>query len=102
MNWPRLPRGTNEVTMEPTPRLKRIMQLASDEARRHGATSVGTEHVLLAILRDNRGTAAAVLQQAGLDVEKARTLLGGPGARKDDGDMPPAPAGSPAPFQERR
>ncbi len=91
--------------MEPTPRLKRIMQLATDEARRANATSVGTEHVLLAILRDNRGSAASVLQQAGLNVDKARGLLVGITGKPDidvPEGAPPAVAPPPAGPGDRR
>ena len=54
-----------------TSRAKKIIELAIDEARQMGHSYIGTEHLLLGILRENEGVAAKVLQS--LDVTQERT-----------------------------
>lgn len=64
-----------------TPRAKRVLELALDEARRLGHNYVGTEHILLGLIREGEGVAAQVLKNLGCDLEKVRkqviALLGG-------------------------
>ena len=64
-----------------TPRSKRVLELAFDEARQLGHTYIGTEHILLGLIREGEGIAAQVLQNLGADLDKVRsqvnTLLGG-------------------------
>ncbi len=64
-----------------TPRAKRVLELALDESRIMGHNYVGTEHVLLGLIREGEGIAAQVLKNLGADLEKVRkqilTLLGG-------------------------
>lgn len=55
-----------------TPRAKRVMELALDEARTLGHNYIGTEHILLGLLREEEGVAARVLRNLGVDVSKAR------------------------------
>ncbi len=55
-----------------TPRAKRVLELAADEARRMRHNYIGTEHLLLALLREKDGVAANVLRKMGLNLEKAR------------------------------
>jgi ATP-dependent Clp protease ATP-binding subunit ClpA len=56
-----------------TPRAKKAIELAGDEARRLGHHYIGTEHLLLGLLREGEGIAAAVLENAGINLEKGRT-----------------------------
>ena len=58
-----------------TPRAKKVIELAVDEARRSGQHYVGTEHVLLGLLRVDDGIAASVLKSLGVDVAKARMQI---------------------------
>ncbi len=64
-----------------TPRAKRVLELAVDEARQLGHNYVGTEHILLGLIREGEGVAAQVLKNMGADMETARKqvmrLLGG-------------------------
>jgi ATP-dependent Clp protease ATP-binding subunit ClpC len=64
-----------------TPRAKRVLELAVDEGRQMGHNYVGTEHVLLGLIREGEGVAAQVLKNLGADLEKVRkeviNLLGG-------------------------
>ncbi|HHU82914.1 MAG TPA: ATP-dependent Clp protease ATP-binding subunit [Firmicutes bacterium] len=64
-----------------TPRAKRVLELAVDEARQLGHNYVGTEHILLGLIREGEGVAAQVLKNMGADMENARKqvmrLLGG-------------------------
>src|ERR1051326_2036853 len=64
-----------------TPRAKRVLELAVDEARQLGHNYVGTEHLLLGLIREGEGVAARVLAELGLDRKKVREetlkLLGG-------------------------
>jgi ATP-dependent Clp protease ATP-binding subunit ClpC len=55
-----------------TPRAKRVLELSIDEARLHNHNYVGTEHLLLALIREGEGVAARVLQELGADHEKVR------------------------------
>jgi len=56
-----------------TPRAKRVIELAVDEARRLGHSYIGTEHLLLGLLREGEGVAAGVLESLGVSLEKVRT-----------------------------
>ncbi|GAQ25567.1 negative regulator of genetic competence ClpC/MecB [Tepidanaerobacter syntrophicus] len=55
-----------------TPRAKRVMELAIDESRRLGHNYVGTEHILLGLIREGEGVAAQVLTNLGVSLDKAR------------------------------
>ena len=55
-----------------TPRTKRVFELSFEEARKLGQTYVGTEHLLLGLIREGEGVAAAILRNSGIDLEKAR------------------------------
>jgi ATP-dependent Clp protease ATP-binding subunit ClpC len=68
------PEGGPPVAGEPklTPKAKRVLELAADEARRMRHNYIGTEHLLLALLREKEGLAAIVLRKLGLNLEKAR------------------------------
>src|SRR3989337_856605 len=56
-----------------TPRAKRVIELAVDEARRLNHNYIGTEHLLLGLLREGEGVAAGVLESLGVSLEKVRT-----------------------------
>ena len=64
-----------------TPRAKKVFNLAFDEARLQGVNYVGTEHLLLALLREEEGVAGQVLTEMGVKLDHLRqqvmTLLGG-------------------------
>src|SRR5256885_1431001 len=55
-----------------TPRAKKILELALLEARQLGHEYIGTEHILLGIMREGDGVAAQVLQKQGLTLEVVR------------------------------
>jgi ATP-dependent Clp protease ATP-binding subunit ClpC len=55
-----------------TPRARRVIELATDEARRLGHRYIGTEHLLLGLVREGEGIAAGVLQSLGVNLEKVR------------------------------
>ncbi len=56
-----------------TPRAKRIIELAIDEARQLGHNYIGTEHLLLGLLREGGGVATGILDSFGITLERART-----------------------------
>ena len=56
-----------------TPRAKKVVELAVDEARRMNHTYIGTEHLLIGLLREGEGVAAGVLESLGISLEKVRT-----------------------------
>ncbi len=58
-----------------TPRSKKVIELAVDEARRLGHSYIGTEHMLLGLIREGEGIAAGVLESLGVTLEKARTKV---------------------------
>jgi len=55
-----------------TPRAKRVIELAIDEARQLGHNYIGTEHLLLGLLREGEGVAAGVLDSLSVTLERAR------------------------------
>ncbi len=58
-----------------TPRAKKAIEFAVDEARRLNHDYVGTEHLLLGLLREGEGIAAGVLEQLGVDLRNARMQI---------------------------
>ncbi len=56
-----------------TPRAKKVIELAIDEARQMGHNYIGTEHLLLGILREGEGIAASVLGSFGITLDQVRT-----------------------------
>ncbi len=67
-------RGEKGVTGEIglTPRAKRVIELAVDEARRLNHNYIGTEHLLLGLLREEEGVASGVLESMGISLDKVR------------------------------
>jgi len=55
-----------------TPRAKKVIELSMDEARKLGHSYVGTEHILLGLIREGEGVAARVLSNLGVSLNKAR------------------------------
>ncbi len=58
-----------------TPRAKRVIELAVEEARRLGHNYIGTEHLLLGLVREGEGIAAGVLESLGVNLEKVRAQV---------------------------
>ena len=67
------PSDTTQIFI--TPRTKRLFELAWEEAQRLKDSFVGTEHLLIAILREGQSQSAQILREAGLDVEKTYAAL---------------------------
>ena len=55
-----------------TPRTKRVFELSAEEARNLGQNYVGTEHLLLGLIREGEGVATAIIRSMGVDLESAR------------------------------
>jgi ATP-dependent Clp protease ATP-binding subunit ClpC len=70
-------RGSGFVAVEIpfTPRAKRVLELALDEARQLGHNYIGTEHLLLGLIREGDGVAARVLENLGLDLSRVRSAV---------------------------
>ena len=62
----------NGSTIHYTPRAKKVIELSMDEARKLGHSYVGTEHILLGLIREGEGVAARVLNNLGISLTKAR------------------------------
>ncbi len=79
-----------------TPKAKKVIELAMDEARNLGHNYIGTEHLLLGLIRENEGVASQVLLNLGLDLNKVRKeimeLLGTTSAGYDSTQQPGAVA----------
>ena len=58
--------------MQLTPRAKRVIDLAYDEARQLNNNYIGTEHLLLGLIREGEGLAGRVLKKLGVDLERTR------------------------------
>ena len=66
-------RGTDaNGSIHYTPRAKKVTELSMDEARKLGHSYVGTEHILLGLIREGEGVAARVLNNLGVSLNKAR------------------------------
>jgi len=81
-----------------TPRAKKVLELALREALSLGHNYIGTEHILLGLVRENEGVAARILLDFDADAEKIRNeiirMLSGPGRRQGG-------AGAGAPGSEK-
>ena len=77
--------STSEIGL--TSRAKKVIELAVDEARQLGHNYIGTEHILLGLLREKEGVAAGVLDSFGITIERVRAEIvqvlsqGGPRSR---------------------
>jgi len=91
-------RGSGFVAVEIpfTPRAKRVLELSLEEARQLGHNYIGTEHLLLGLIREGEGVAARVLENLSIDLTKVRTqvirMLGetaevGSGANSNKGNL---------------
>src|SRR5699024_4473204 len=63
------------TTLHYTPRAKRVIELSMDEARKLHHNFVGTEHLLLGLIRETEGIAARVLSSLGLNITRALVML---------------------------
>ena len=83
-----------------TPRAKKVLELALREALSLGHNYIGTEHILLGLVRENEGVAARILLDFDADSEKIRNevirMLSGPGGRRQGGQSGQAGAGGAA------
>jgi ATP-dependent Clp protease ATP-binding subunit ClpC len=74
-----------------TPRAKKVLELALREALSLGHNYIGTEHILLGLVRENEGVAARILLDFDADSEKIRNevirMLSGPGGRRQGGSQ---------------
>ena len=70
-------RGSGFVAVEIpfTPRAKRVLELSLEEARQLGHNYIGTEHLLLGLIREGEGVAARVLENLGVDLSKIRSQI---------------------------
>jgi len=77
-----------------TPKAKKVMELAMEEARTLGHNYIGTEHLLLGLIREGEGVASQVFMNMGLDLEKVREevikLLGSTTPGVQFGSQPPS------------
>jgi len=75
-----------------TPRAKKVLELSLREALQLGHNYIGTEHILLGLIREGEGVAAQVLQQLGAELQKVRQtviqLLSGPGGSEEQSTEP--------------
>lgn len=92
-------KGCTGQDVQLTPRAKRVIDLAYDEARQMNSNYIGTEHLLLGLVRESEGPAARILAKLGVDLEKTRLqwsqmheLVQGEGASKTSGDEWRTPA----------
>jgi ornithine carbamoyltransferase len=78
--------------MQLTPRAKRVIDLSYDEARSMDNNYIGTEHLLLGLLREGEGLAGQVLTKLGLDLERTRSEV-----KRLQDENKPENAAAPAP-----
>ncbi len=78
-----------------TPRAKKVLQLATAEARALQHTYVGTEHILLGLLREGEGVASQVLRALNVDLDTTRIEVMkelDPNYEPEEGEEPPEPS----------
>lgn len=92
--------GNNEGSLPYTQRVKRILEMAGNEAQALNHAYVGTEHILLAILKDEDGMAHHVLIKAGADYESAVRFIVRARREENAEDDAEAPGDEGAPFEE--
>ena len=90
-------RGSGFVAVEIpfTPRAKRVLELSLEEARQLGHNYIGTEHLLLGLIREGEGVAARVLENLGVDLTKVRTQVIRMLGETSDGGVATAPGARP-------
>jgi ATP-dependent Clp protease ATP-binding subunit ClpC len=97
--------GAALVEVSFTPRAKKVLELSIDEARRLGHSYVGTEHILLGLIREGEGVAAQILTGMGADLERVRHLilqfLGGTGPVEGGVSRAQAPAQTNTPHLDQ-
>merc|ERR1712225_196206 len=70
-------RGSGFVAVEIpfTPRAKRVLELSLEEARQLGHNYIGTEHLLLGLIKEGEGVATRVLENLNVDLSKVRSQI---------------------------
>jgi DNA-binding CsgD family transcriptional regulator/predicted ester cyclase len=93
-------RGDRTVTGDIglTPRAKKVIELSVDEARRLNHHYIGTEHLLLGLVREGEGIAAGVLESLGVSLDKVRSQV--IYVLNQSATHPPQPAGEQARIPE--
>src|SRR5215204_5562605 len=88
-----------------TSRAKKILELSMSEARSFSHSYVGTEHLLLGVLAEEKGVGAQILQSVGVTLDKARAetlrLLGTPNKHPSNAEPTAAPAAAPGYARSR-
>src|SRR5215471_11977693 len=79
-----------------TDRARKVMQLANQEAQRFNHEYIGTEHILLGLVKEGSGVAASVLKSCGIDLrmirlEVEKIVWAGPANRVTAGKLPQTP-----------
>jgi ATP-dependent Clp protease ATP-binding subunit ClpC len=91
------PRGGKQLAdLALAPHAKRALELTAEESENLGHNYVGTEHILLGLLREGEGVAAQVLNRMGVDLQKAREKVEervGGGTQPEGGPTQARPAG---------
>jgi hypothetical protein len=84
----------SEITL--SPRTKKVIELAIDEARKLGHDAVGTEHLLLGLVREGEGIASGVLASLGVSLETVRHQVIATLGQRPDAPPPPSSPNPPA------
>jgi ATP-dependent Clp protease ATP-binding subunit ClpA len=82
-----------------TPRSKKVIELAVDEARRLNHHYIGTEHLLLGLVREGEGIASGVLESLGVNLDRVRVETTRVLSEATPTDAPPGHASSPRPVE---
>jgi ATP-dependent Clp protease ATP-binding subunit ClpC len=90
-------KGAAEKEIPLSPRSKRALELALDEARSMGERFIGPEHLLLGLIREDEGIGAQVLKRRGVTIDRVReVVLSMAGTNRPGGEMPPTAPGAQA------
>ncbi|MHB1128242.1 MAG: ATP-dependent Clp protease ATP-binding subunit, partial [Bacillota bacterium] len=91
--------GNQGIVTGFTPRAKKVLELANEEARRQGVGYVGTEHILLGLLREGEGVAAQILENVGISLDNIRQQVASLLGNDNAGGWPQAAGGLFGPMQ---
>src|SRR5699024_11459953 len=74
--WKRIKRNLYMMFIRFTERAQKVLALSQEEATRLGHNNIGTEHILLGLIREGEGIAAKALNELGLEVKQIQEEVG--------------------------
>jgi len=89
-----VPEGQHDAVQGASPRVKKVLELAFAEARRHGLPAVDVPQILIALLQEGEGIGAAILNALGIDIDSLREIFAVDANEAEDPNLGNAAQGS--------